>query len=56
MQVLVDSRVVHQVQAVVYVKSFLFGQNQSVSDQFFIGDWCSEIVEGVTGLYKLAFT
>lgn len=56
MQVLEDSRVVHQIQAVVNVKSFLFGQNQGVSDQFFIGDWSSEIIEGVTGLYKLAFT
>ena len=50
MQVLEDAGVVHQVQTVIHVETFLLGQDQGVFDQLFIGDRRGKVEERVAGL------
>lgn len=49
-QVLKDSCVVHQIEAVVDVKAVPFGQDQGVFDQLSVLNGGGEVVEGVAGL------
>lgn len=50
MQIFEDSSVLHQVETVVDVKSFLLRQDKGVADQFRVGDSGREVIEGVAGL------